>query len=119
MVKFEEREVSKEEIEQVATKIQEGIKQKEQEGKKDKSIKVETKTGLFVRITRNPEQERFYLSIGPRGGHPVYNKVIFDSSEKLKEFLNALKTFVKEREDVIMAMDMLNRKSVKQESDVV
>ncbi len=119
MVKFEEREVSEEEIEQVATKIQEGIKQKEQEGKKDKSIKVETKTGLFVRITRNPEQERFYLSIGPRGGHPVYNKVIFDSSEKLKEFLNALKTFVKEREDVIMAMDMLNRKSVKQESDVV
>jgi hypothetical protein len=120
-MKVEEKDIviTDEQIEELASKIQEGILQKEKEGKKDKSIKVETKSGLFVRITKNPEQERFYLSIGPKGGHPVYNKVIFDSSEKVKEFVNALKMFIKEREDVLMAIDRLNKKAQKKEGDVV
>ncbi len=121
MVKTEEKEgtITETQIQDVARKIEEGIKAKEASGKKDKSLKVDTRSGLFVRITRNPDQEKFYLSIGPRGGHPVYNKVIFDSSEKLKEFLNALKMFVKEREDVILAIDYLNQKSNRKDSDVI
>ena len=55
-MKVEEKDivVTDEQVEELASKIQEGILQKEKEGKKDKSIKVETKSGLFVRITKNP-----------------------------------------------------------------
>jgi hypothetical protein len=123
---MEEKEtgLTEEQIKELMSKIQEGILQKEKEGKKDKSIKVDMKSELtmnelFVRITKNPEQDKFYLSISPKGGHPVYNKVIFDSSDKLKKFVNALKTFIKEREDILIAIDRLNKNIQKKEKDVV
>lgn len=112
-------EVTDEHIEELIKKILDGIKHKEESGKKDRSIKVETKTKLFVRITRNPDQARFYLSIGPKSGHPVYNKIIFDSSDKLRDFLNDLKNFIKEREDVLIAIDRLNKRSEKKTEDVI
>ncbi len=122
MTKIDEKKearIPEEQIEELKKKILEGIKQKEDQGKKDKSIKVESKTPLFIRITRNPDQSKFYLSIGPKGGHPVYNKVIFDSSEKLKEFVEDLKDFIKEREDILIAIDRLNESSGKKHGDTV
>ncbi len=111
--------VTPEQVKEISKKIEEGIKQKEGLGKKDKSLKVETKTGLYVRITRNVNENKFYLSIGPKGGHPVYNKVIFDSSEKIKEFILAMKTFIKEREDVILAIDFLNQGAPRKSGDSI
>ncbi|MCS7212800.1 MAG: hypothetical protein NZ927_01035 [Candidatus Calescibacterium sp.] len=121
MTRAEEKEgiITEQQIEELANKISEGIKQKEESGKKDRSVKVDTKTGLLVRITRNQEQSKFYISIVPKGGHPVYNKIIFDSSEKIREFLNDLKNFIKEREDVILAIDKLNERTEKKSETTV
>ena len=98
----------RESIQEIVEKIKETIQKKEEAGKKDRSIKVDTKSGLIVKITKNPNQNKYYLSIGPSGGHPIYNKVVFDSSEKVKEFVEALNIFVKEREDILEALDALN-----------
>ena len=95
-------------IQELIEKIKESIQQKEQAGKKDRSVKVDTKSGLIVRITKNPKQDKYYLSISPSGGHPIYNKVVFDSAQKVKEFVEALNVFIKEREDILEALDTLN-----------
>jgi len=121
MARMEEKGevITQTEISEVVKKIEEGIKEKESSGKKDKSVRVETKSGLFVKITRNPEKNTFYISISPQGGHPVYNKVIFDSSEKLKDFVRALEKFIKEREDVLIAIDHLNKNISKKSPDTI
>lgn len=111
--------ITEKHIQELVSKIQETIEQKEKEGKKDRSVKVETENELLVRITRNPETNRFFLSISPKGGHPVHNKVIFDSSQKLKDFVNSLKNFIKEREDILLALDTLNKTSKKGGGDTV
>jgi hypothetical protein len=117
--KKESTVITEKHIQELVAKIQEAIEQKEKEGKKDRSVKVETESELLVRITRNPETNRFFLSISPKGGHPVHNKVIFDSSQKLKDFVNSLKNFLKEREDILLALDTLNKTSKKGGGDTV